>query len=648
MIIDLEHIETLTKKQIISAEIIDLIYEEEDYVKRGVLICDIEDRARQLKCITQFKGLIAAQETLLEEQRKELKSKASEVVAEAPMNQYIAESEETGPIVKTGKWIVNADGVKYYAGSVQVIASRYPIIITQRFTDQATLKEKLELVWVKDGKRKHITTERANIASSSKIVGLSDFGFPADSETAKQLVSYLADFEKLNSIDFIKDRISISKFGWINNDFMPYSDKNVVFDDSIGYKTLTDSVKECGKAENWMKLAKEIRKTDRLEPLIYMAASFGSVLLPLLNISPFMVNLYGTSGKGKTVNLMLAASIWANPKKYIAESTSTLNSMEQQLNVVNNLPFMIDDLSKIRDRGDSDKLSDMIYNLCSGQGKGRLNKDIKQREPATWDNIILTNMERPLASDSMQGGAINRVLDFEIKDGYIFAKGNDVVKVITKNYGHAGKQFVEVVQEQKSNLVGLIEKYEHAIEQYTRLKGTKKEQKQITPLAILLATDELLEKHIFKDGVRLNIEIADSLQNVENVSEMERAYQHIKDDILMNRMCYVPDGADGNYRGKICGCYLDTGQVAIVKNVMERMSNEYNFSLKQFLSWADGKGLLDHNKNRKDKLIPVPFSDKRQKCYVLTLDDEPDLYPPRKPVTTSENDEITLKDGNFD
>lgn len=645
---DLDHPELLTKKQIISSEIIDEIYLEEDYVKRGVLISNIEDRARHLKCVTAFKGLIKAQETMLEEQRKEMKAnakaKASEqVINEGPSNIFVIDFEKEEPIVNTGKWIVNADGVKYFAGSIPIIASRYPIVITQRFTDQESGKEKLELVWMKNSRRNHLITERANIASNSKIVALSNYGFPADSETAKQLVSYLADFEKLNN-DFIKERTSISKFGWINNNFMPYSDKDVVFDDSIGYKTLTNSVKECGKYESWLKLVKEIRKTDRIEPLIYMAASFGSVLLPLLNVSPFMVNLYGTSGKGKTVNLMLAASIWANPKKFIAESTSTLNSLEQQLNVVNHLPLMIDDLSKIRDKGDCDKLSDMIYNLCSGQGKGRLSKDIKQRDPATWDNIILTNMERPLASDSMQGGAINRVLDFGIKDGYIFQKGNDVVKVITKNYGHAGKRFVEVVQREKDSIIGLIEKYEHAIENYTKMKGTKKEQKQVTPLAILLATDELLEKHIFMDGIRINIEIADQLQNVENVSEMEKAFQHIKDDVIMNRMNYVPDGADGNYRGKICGCYLESGQIAIVKNAMERMASEYNFSLKQFLSWADDKKILDHEKNRKDKRITIPNFDKRQWCYVLTLDDEADIYPARPPI----NEDIPLKDGDFD
>jgi uncharacterized protein (DUF927 family) len=243
---------------------------------------------------------------------------------------------------------------------------------------------------------------------------------------------------------------------------MPYSEGDIVFNVPLNAKPLADSVKTFGEFETWLSLVKSIRASGRPEPLVYMAASFGSVLVPIIHVMPFIVNLYGTTGKGKTVNLMLASSIWANPTKFITESTSTLNSLEQRLNILNNLPMMIDDLSKIKDRGDGDKLTEMIYMLCSGQGKGRLNKNIEMREVATWSNAILTNIERPLATETMQGGAVNRVLDFEIQEGMIFDDCNGLVNIIKENYGFAGEKFVEVVRanidEAKELVIEIIKK----------------------------------------------------------------------------------------------------------------------------------------------------------------------------------------------
>ena len=56
-----------------------------------------------------------------------------------------------------------------------------------------------------------------------------------------------------------------------------------------------------------------MRRSDRFEPQIYLAASFASALLEPLGALPFIVNLWGETGKGKSVNLMLAASVWAEP-----------------------------------------------------------------------------------------------------------------------------------------------------------------------------------------------------------------------------------------------------------------------------------------------------------------------------------------------
>jgi hypothetical protein len=628
MMIDFDNIESLTKDQILSCDMIDELYDFEDRVERQTIIFKVEERAKVLGALGKFQTLIKEHERQLREERAELKkSEATSVEIVGNKSDFQLDTGEIIPI-QTGRWYLDSKGVYAYQGLMTIIASHYPIIITQRFSDRETGREEVEVAWRKDFKYRSITVGRSVISSNSKIVALSDYGFPVTSETSKALVSYLADFEKLNS-DFIKERISTSKLGWAGMEFMPYSDGDITYNVPPAFKALTGAVKESGEFEIWLDTVKTIRQKKRPEPLLYMAASFGSILVPIINISPFIVNLYGTTGKGKTVNLMLASSIWANPTKFITESTSTLNSLEQRLNILNNLPMMIDDLSKIKDRGDGDKLTEMIYMLCSGQGKGRLNKNIEMRETATWSNAILTNIERPLATETMQGGAVNRVLDFEIQEGMIFDDCNGLVNIIKENYGFAGEKFVEVVRANINEAKELVNRFETEIKRIAKDTGHEKEQKQVTPMAILLAADALAEKYIFKDGAKLDVKYCIScLKDVQSVSEMERALNHVKDDISINRMNYVPDGQDGNYRGKVYG-FIEGDYVYMVGAALEQMAKTYNFNANQFLKWCQTKGKLMSGSDRLSIRRTNPCTKERKLYYALKIIENDEKEDPK-------------------
>ena len=80
---------------------------------------------------------------------------------------------------------------------------------------------------------------------------------------------------------------------------MPYG-LNIEFDSENKFKDIFESVKENGSYETWLSLMLEIRRSGRYEPQLYMSGSFASVLLKHLNILPFILNLWGETGKGKT------------------------------------------------------------------------------------------------------------------------------------------------------------------------------------------------------------------------------------------------------------------------------------------------------------------------------------------------------------
>src|SRR5690606_15652709 len=208
------------------------------------------------------------------------------------------------------------------------------------------------------------------------------------SENARNLVRYLSDIENYN-IDLIGTQISTSKLGWIEKEFMPYG-KGIIFDSEVRFKEAYESIHEFGEEEVWLNLVKKIRKSDRFEPRIYLAGSLASALVEPLNALPFIVNLWGDTGKGKTVAIMLAASIWAYPggNEYVTDPKSTVTALELRLDFLNNLPMLIDDMAQLKDKYSGD-FSELVYMLCSGKGKDRANANLGLNKSTTWRNVIL-------------------------------------------------------------------------------------------------------------------------------------------------------------------------------------------------------------------------------------------------------------------
>ena len=613
ILMDLSIPQNLSRDQILSEELIREVFSEEDIVTREKLIVDIQAHAKQIGCKTEFDRLVRAQEKQIKEARKELEEKQKTA---AISNTYqMVNAAGDLDVFQTGRWTVCETGVTAQAFREVIVASRYPLIISKRLINRETGKSKLEITWWINRIQKSITVDRSNAMSNSKIVALADYDFPATSETSRALVSYLSDFESLN-IGLIPTEVSTSKFGWSDDEFVPYTDK-IIFDGNASYKSLVDSITSAGDYETWKSIVSRIRKSGRKEPLVYMAASFGSVLLKLINIAPFIVNLYGSTSKGKTVSLMMAASIWANPtgRGYIAESTSTANSLEIRQGILNHLPLMIDDLSKIRDK-DKEKFIDLIYMLCAGGGKNRLNRNIEMRDTSTWDNIILTNIERPLTDETMQGGAINRVLDFEIQPGDIFEPGvgNEVVTILSENYGFAGVEFVKCIQFLGHDTIpNLVKGHEQKIREAAARTGERKEDKQITPLAVLMLADEIAERMIFKDGVRLDMDYClENIKSREQVSEMQRAYEHFLDACSINRSKF-----DNNEFGDVWGAWRDE-YIFIIPSALEKIAKEYNFSVKQFIGWCKERDILMSDGDQRNmKKVSLGGYNKRVRCYAI-------------------------------
>lgn len=591
--------------------------DEDDLLAREVMIQEAMDRAEQLKCLTKFKTLINAAK---KEEKRLIELAKRDVRAGAKTSNNVTDFTGCDESYDCGAWVANDNGVRTYTVMGERLACYHPIIPVARMINIQTGKEKVKLKFKKGAMWKDIVIDKSIIASSSKIVALADYGVSVTSENSKALVSYLSDVENLN-VEEIEVRNSTSKLGWIKDDFVPY-DVNVYFDNESNFKMLYESIRKEGKREKWYDLVKGIRATSRLEPKIYMASAFASVLIEPLNALPFIVNLWGGTGKGKTVALMLAASIYAFPgnNEYVTDPKSTITALETRTNFLNNFPVLIDDMSQIKNRFDDD-FSTLVYFLCSGKGKERSNVNLGINATNSWKNVFLTNNEHSLVTETMQGGAVNRIIDVEMEEGYIFDNGNHVVEVIKKNYGYAGEEFIELVKDIGFDEISKIQKdFQQRIQDRAKEIGVEKEEKQVLPMSIILTADKLATENLFNDGQYLDFETCfNLLKDKDAVSENQRAYEYMISEIGINKNNFIIQGSNRDDYRQIWGV-LENGYAILLKNIFDKICKEANCSSRTFLSWARKKDLIRVGKDGKNTLNKR-INGMTQRCIWLKIPD---------------------------
>jgi hypothetical protein len=607
----MKNINELDAKTILEDEVFFEIYEEKDIIQQSRLILTLTDRAKELGVKQSFDRMLKAF------------SKSKRNYTQKTGGNY-TEFDGGYPPLYSGGWTAREDGITILTNFGEKTACSHPILPVKSLINAETGYIKTVLAFKVRNRWKEVIVDKETMSSSNRITGLSKYGVRVTSENARALVQYLADIESMNDA-LIPEQLSTSKLGWLNKGFIPYDD-NVVFDNDDALSGAFKSIHSSGSYTKWLELMVGVRKSNRFEPRIYLAGAFASPLLHKFDALPFIIDNYGKSGKGKTVTLMIATSVWADPAegKYWIKSKANEIALEARLDFLNHLPLAVDDFSEIQKKM-KDDFSGYVYSLCSGGGKERSNVNIGLQRQRYWKNVILTNSERSLISDTMQGGAINRIIEFESDEGNIFgniSESGAVVSTIKEHYGYAGKEFIEIISHMDlQDLKNIRKGFQDKIYARATELGVEKEDKQILPMSILLTADKIATEHIFEDGMYLDFDMCfDMLKNKEEVSEEERAYSFIMSDVAIHRNNFVPDDY-GNYRGEVWGC-IDNGYVIIHDLIFKGMCERGNFSKKSFLTWADRNNLLIKDKDKKSRVTKnKKFSGKSVRCVYLKMDE---------------------------
>lgn len=613
--------EAMTKESLYSEGIICQIMDEPDPLIREQLKFELLDRAEDFG-----KTTVKRVESMLKIAEKDMKAKAKSEQQSKGSRLYdnYTEFGDDYPSMKCGSWIADEKGIKNpYALPDNQLACSHPILPIETITNVEEGTQKVRLAFKRGGQWFERIVPKTVIANRSKISDLAGIGIAVTSETAKSLVKYLADIEQYN-FEEIPEIRATARMGWCNDtEFMPYY-SDLDFDRDGRFDTMYDTISISGDRQKWMDFVLDIRATKRIEPRIALAASLASVLIKPCGLLPFWVDFWGRSGGGKSVCGMLAASVWADAEigKYISKFDATVNAFEAKAGFLNNLPFIIDDTAELR-RKLKDDFSQLIYQLASGEGRGRSNTKLGLAYKATWRNVIICSGESPLITDRLQGGAVNRVLEYEVDEGDIFPDGQAVAALLRSNYGFIGKEFVKLVSD-----IGFEKISELQREYFTAIKNDNYEDKQLRSLSALLLADGLAAEYIFKDNITLSFEEVEKLlADKVAFSENERCYEYLISEIAVNEKKFVPNEC-GEYVGECWGRYFleDKGKtecVAVLSTVFQRLCESGGYSQRAFSAWALKKGLLYPDANGKaSKPVRLKEFDKQKRCYVLKMPDD--------------------------
>ena len=626
----IENVESLDSSSVLSSELFDELFSLPTEVERIEASLPIMEKAKKLNVKSAWDKLYKAREKEFKQWEKEQKALARKNETNKTPNVTNFKTLKDKQLV-CGDWVADDNGIWIHTDKGISLACYHPIYPVRILRNSETKKYKVELEYVVRGVIRRTLVDREVIASPRSIIKLANDSVMVTSINAPFLVKFLSDIESYNS-DLIVEYASTSRLGWIKDidsngetarKFLPYDKKDIIFDNESAFTRLFNSVKAVGNRDKWFKVIKDIRARGQIEVLINMAASLASILVEPCGALPFIVSLWGGTGIGKTVVLMLATSIWANPEEgaYMTDAKATAVAMEVRLNVLNSLPMLIDDMAQVKNQYDED-FSQLIYRWCAGIGKDRSNQNMGLQATTSWHNCTITNGERSLVDETTQGGAINRVIDIESDGSVLFdgEEGNRVAQILKSNYGWLGGEFVEIIEQLGDEVTDIYGGFIKKIKEIT--KDSPKEDKQINPMALILSADYISEKYIYQDGITLDIERCCSyLKNKGEVSEHKRAYEYIKGFIASNGKTFISATGDEVMSPSTNGKWIDENTIAIVGSVFDKVMKQNGFQSKAFLSWAAKQGLIDTdnqgNFKKLKKIDGVPV-----RCVILSIRDE--------------------------
>lgn len=509
------------------------------------------------------------------------------------------------------------------------------IVVMEKLVDTDTGIVKLRIKYF-DGMAETQKNFESSILTKLGVKELYNYGIRFSEDDTYKVVKYLVKSETIAPI--IR---SYSKLGWSKDGNIKLFRGHSALSAEGVYKGLTFDgkldLKPTGDLEKWLAMMRvEVLKSTAMTVILLLG--FAGALVALLNekkdIGSLMFNLSNRSSKGKTTAAMLATSVFSNPmlnRGCAISFNATENALVQFISSCGAHPVVIDEVAL----SNSKDFNRIMYAICQGRSKMRLNGDATQKDVIEFNGIVISTAEFSLITEDTPNGIKARV--FEIKDTLTdSAENSDNIKsCIYENYALAGEHFVTHLL-QKGD--GVFEDYERD-KKYLCDKCTDKKElseRILSKLATVLTTARYVND-IFQMGINEN-DIADYLLKLERqittaAKPEERLLEIVRQEVSRNSSRYM---IDTNVVPPSCYGAIQTkhkySEIQISQTVFENMMEDYGVNdWKSVLKTLKDQGALLTEPDRLYKRVTLVKEVGRQKCYCFKLANSIQNQPSKEP-----------------
>lgn len=316
----------------------------------------------------------------------------------------------------------------------------------------------------------------------------------------RRLIAYLAHFRTDRRLE------SVTRLGWHDGDperlvfILPSRECTRVIGHADGGEVIfqpeknlpsLESMHESGTLTEWQcEVAAKCRGNPVL--LLALSAAFAPPLLRFMETEGGVFHLWGPSSTGKTTALQVGASVWgcgadpgASSATHIRRWNTTGNALEATAAAYNDTLLLLDEMGScaVPDFGK------LVYDLVSGQGKARMNKNAELRDQRFARVLALSTGEIPLATRIEQdrgrralAGHRTRFVDVPTDGDIIIPTEGmsprqvaaDLKRTSGRLFGTAGPEYVRRLIDRYEEPQKLGQAVRDGVEYWAaRLKGTR-------------------------------------------------------------------------------------------------------------------------------------------------------------------------------
>lgn len=220
-----------------------------------------------------------------------------------------------------------------------------------------------------------------------------------------------------------------------------------------------------GTFENWRAAANQLFAFERQGLMVL--AGFAAVLMKFAQEAGgiILAAVSEEGGKGKTLGLRGAQTIWGSEDVTAVKKTDTANARVKQISLLGGLPVTWDEM---RDR-DPEVVKDFVLTFSGGRDKNRLDKSSALRQVAqSWSTMLIATSNisvAELVSHDGETAQQARILEavFEDLAGVKASDGKEIERTLLANRGHAGRRFIQALM-----YPGMVDWLRHAVPTYAR------------------------------------------------------------------------------------------------------------------------------------------------------------------------------------